>query len=82
MQDAAEKARVALANILNVNSIPVVLPMLFKGMKEFAWQTKLASHLALTILAQRAPWQLSRSLPWPLRVVVQYVVYILLSVFT
>jgi elongation factor 3 len=63
VQVAAEKARVALANILNVNSIPVVLPMLFKGMKEFAWQTKLASHQTLTIMAQRAPWQVSRSLP-------------------
>jgi elongation factor 3 len=60
---AATSAMESLGKILNVNSIPVILPMILAASKEFAWQTKVGAYNALTALAKSAPYELSRSLP-------------------
>jgi len=71
VQLAAQAAMVAVGKILNVNSVPIILPILLAATKEFAWQTKEGAYKALKELAVTAPYELSRSLPLIIPVVVE-----------
>jgi len=63
VQFAAQAAMASLTKIVNVNSIPIFLPLIIAASKEFAWQTKQGAYEAVSALSTTAPYELSRSLP-------------------